>query len=319
MFAVVGTLVYLAVRTKRSKQVAVRQAATTMAKDLQMAAEMNKHLLISGCSTGIGRACALHFSKNGYHVFAGVRKASDAESLEAADHSGNLEPVMLDVTNDTQLSELKATLNSRLGDVGLAGLINNAGIARGGPLEYADPQDMHDMFNVNVMGPVLLTQAFLPLLRIAKGRIVMVSSVAGKLPLALMGAYNISKSGLEAFNDTLRQELAPHGIHVSLIAPGPIETPLLQSSDSGFQEVLDSLGKEGKVRYGELIQKFRVYFQTAQRNALPPQAVADAIEHALESDRPKTRYLVTKEAKLAYFFRWALSDRALDYVMSKSI
>ena len=122
---------------------------------------MDKNLLISGCSTGIGRACALHFAKNGYHVFAGVRKASDAESLKTADNSGNLEPVMLDVTNEAQLSELKATLNLRIGDVGLAGLVNNAGIARGGPLEYADSQDIRDMFNVNVMGPVLLTQAFL--------------------------------------------------------------------------------------------------------------------------------------------------------------
>ena len=229
---------------------------------------MNKHLLISGCSTGIGRACALHFAKNGYHVFAGVRKSSDAESLEADDHSGNLEPVMLDVTNETQLSELKATLNLRIGDVGLAGLVNNAGIARGGPLEHVDPQDVHDMFNVNVMGPVLLTKTFLPLLRVAKGRIVMISSAAGKLPLALAGAYNISKFGLEAFNDTLRQELAPHGIYVSLVAPGPIKTPLLERSGDGFQEVLESLSKEGKAQYGDLIEKMRVYFKTAERVTL---------------------------------------------------
>ena len=233
-----------------------------------MTAEVNKHLLISGCSTGIGRACALHFAKNGYHVFAGVRKTSDMESLEADDHSGNLEPVMLDVTNETQLSELKATLNLRIGDVGLAGLVNNAGIARGGPLEHVDPQDVHDMFNVNVMGPVLLTKTFLPLLRVAKGRIVMISSAAGKLPLALAGAYNISKFGLEAFNDTLRQELAPHGIYVSLVAPGPIKTPLLERSGDGFQEVLESLSKEGKAQYGDLIEKMRVYFKTAERVTL---------------------------------------------------
>ena len=279
---------------------------------------MNKNLLISGCSTGIGRACALHFAKNGYHVFAGVRKATDAKSLEAADSSGNLEPVKLDVTDKTQLSELKETLDLRIGDVGLAGLINNAGIARGGPLEYVDPQDVHDMFNVNVMGPVLLTQAFLPLLRVAKGRIVMVSSVAGKLPLALMGGYNISKCGLEAFNDTLRQELAPHGIRVSLVVPGPIETPLLQGSDRQFQETFDSLSEEGKERYGDMIERFRAYFQIARQSALPPQAVAEAVELALESARPKTRYLVTKEAKFAYFFRWLLSDRVLDFVISKT-
>lgn len=280
---------------------------------------MNKNLLISGCSTGIGRACALHFAKNGYHVYAGVRKASDAELLKTADDSGNLEPVMLDVTNELQLSELKENLTKRIGDVGLAGLVNNAGIAKGGPLEYVDPQDVRDMFNVNVMGPLLLTQMFLPLVTVAKGRIVTVGSIGGKVVTPMTGAYSISKIGLEAFNDALRQELAPHGIHVSLILPGPIKTPLLQSSDRQIQEVLDSLGKEGKERYGDLIEQIRGYFQTVQRNALPPQAVADAVEHALESGRPKTRYLVTKDAKIANFLRWALSDRLLDSVVSKMV
>ena len=189
---------------------------------------MTKNLLISGCSTGIGRACALHFAKTGYHVFACVRKESDAESLKAADDSGNLEPVMLDVTNELQLGELKAELNQRIGDTGLAGLINNAGIAKNGPIEYIDPQAVRDVFNVNVMGPLLLTQAFLPLVRVAKGRIVTIGSIAGKVASPTMAAYSISKFGIEAFSDSLRQELAPHGIHVSLVEPGPIETPMLQ-------------------------------------------------------------------------------------------
>ncbi len=284
-----------------------------------MTAEMNKHLLISGCSTGIGRACALHFAKNGYHVFAGVRKASDATSLETADASGNIEPVMLDVTNEAQLIELKAFLNKQIGDVGLAGLVNNAAIVKGGPLEYVDPQDVRDSFNVNAMGPLLLTQAFLPLLRVARGRVVMISSVSGKVAMPMTGSYAISKFGLEAFNDTLRQELAPHGIHVSLVVPGPTKTPLLMNSDDIIQQALDSLNEEGKARYGDLIGKIRVFFQTAQRSAVPPQVVADAVEHALESKKPKTRYLVTKETKITYFLHWVLSDRAWDFVISKSM
>ena len=278
---------------------------------------MKKNLLISGCSTGIGRACALHFAKIGYQVYASVRKASDAQSLKTADHSGNLEPVILDVTNELQLSELKADLSARTGDEGLAGLINNAGIARGGPLEYVLPQDVRDMFNVNVMGPLLLTQAFLPLVRVARGRIVTIGSIGGRLANPMMGAYCISKFGLEAFNDALRQELAPHGIHVSLIEPGPIKTPLLQGSDHQIQEVLDSLSNEATDRYGESIEQIRGYFQTVQDKASPPQAVADAVQRALESRKPKTRYLVTTEAKIANFLRWALPDRALDSVVSK--
>lgn len=278
---------------------------------------MNKNLLISGCSTGIGRACALHFAKNGYHVYAGVRKASDAESLKLADDSGNLEPVMLDVTDETQLSELKADLSNKIGDVGLTGLINNAGIARGCPLEYVDPQDVRDMFNVNVMGPLLLTQMFLPLLRVAKGRVVTIGSIGGKLVTPMTGAYSISKFGLEAFNDALRQELAPHGIHVSIIEPGPIKTPLLQGADHQMQDVLDSLSEEGLERYGDIIEQIRVYYQNVQSQAVPPQAVADVVEHALESARPKARYLVTKEAKIGNFLHWALPDRVFDSLLSR--
>ncbi len=280
---------------------------------------MTKNLLISGCSTGIGRACALHFAKTGYHVFACVRKESDAESLKAADDSGNLEPVMLDVTNELQLGELKAELNQRIGDTGLAGLINNAGIAKSGPIEYIDPQAVRDVFNVNVMGPLLLTQAFLPLVRVAKGRIVTIGSIAGKLASPTMAAYSISKFGVEAFNDSLRQELAPHGIHVSLVEPGPIETPMLQSADEITQEVLDSLNDQGKEYYADIIGKILGYFHTMQGRALPAQAVADVVEHALESGKPKTRYLVTTDAKIGNFLHWVLPDRAFDYVSSKMI
>ena len=280
---------------------------------------MPKNLFISGCSTGIGRACALHFAKNEYCVYAGVRKASDAESLKAADNTGNLEPVILDVTNESQLSDLKAYLSQKIGDVGLVGIINNAAIAKGGPLEYVVPQVVRDMFNVNVMGPLLITQTLLPLVRTANGRIVNIGSIGGKIANPMMGGYSITKFGLEAFNDSLRQELAPQGIHVSLIEPGPIDTPTLQSSDQQIQEVLDSLTDEGKERYGNSIAQIRVYFQAVQNKSLPPQVVVDAAEHALESERPKTRYLVTKEAKIGNFLRWMLSDRALDMILKKTL
>ncbi len=280
---------------------------------------MPKNLFISGCSTGIGRACALHFAKNEYCVYAGVRKASDAESLKAADNTGNLEPVILDVTNESQLSDLKAYLSQKIGDVGLVGIINNAAIARGGPLEYVVPQVVRDMFNVNVMGPLLITQTLLPLVRTANGRIVNIGSIGGKIANPMAGGYSITKFGLEAFNDSLRQELAPQGIHVSLIEPGPIDTPTLQSSDQQIQEVLDSLTDEGKERYGNSIAQIRVYFQAVQNKSLPPQVVVDAAEHALESERPKTRYLVTKEAKIGNFLRWMLSDRALDMILKKTL
>ncbi len=146
-----------------------------------------------------------------------------------------------------------------------------------------------------------------------------IGSMAGKVASPTLGAYSISKFGVEAFNDSLRQELAPHGIHVSLVEPGPIETPMLQSADEVTQETLDSLSEQGKEYYADIIRKVLGYFHTMQGRALPPQAIADVVEHALESNRPKTRYLVTTDAKIGNFLHWALPDRAFDYVSSKMI
>jgi len=278
---------------------------------------MAKNILISGCSTGIGRACALHFSKTGYHVFACVRKEADAESIKAEDKTGNLEPVLLDVTNELQLGELKAKLSQRLSEEGLVGLVNNAGIGEGGPLETVDPQIVRNVFNVNVMGPLLLTQAFLPLIRIGKGRIITIGSIAGKISSPGGGVYSISKFGIEAFNDALRQELAPQGIHVSLIEPGPIETPMLMNADEKTAEAKNGLSPEELGRYGEMIESNSRMFVELQSRALPAQAVADVVEHALEASKPKTRYLVTTDAKIGSFLKWLLSDRALDWVSVK--
>lgn len=278
---------------------------------------MAKNLLISGCSTGIGRACALHFAKNGYRVFACVRKQSDADSLAAADGSGNLEPMMLDVTDVAQLDALKAELDKKIGTQGLAGLINNAGVARGGPLEYIDPQIVRDVFNVNLMGPLLLTQAFLPLIKVAGGRVITIGSIAGKVASPMMGPYCISKFAVEAFCDTLRQELAAQGIHVALVEPGPIETPMLNSADEVAAESLAALTEQGRRQYGDMSTRVVNYFHQMQGRALPPQAVADVVEHALQAQRPRTRYLVTFDAKLGNLLHWLLPDRAFDFVTRK--
>jgi len=280
---------------------------------------MSKNLFISGCSTGIGRACALHFSSSGYHVFAGVRKESDAKSLREADSSGNLEPVILDVTNELQLGELKAELNQRIGDTGLAGLINNAGVDGSGPLEFVDPNLVRSVFDVNLMGPLLLTQAFMPLIRTGKGRIITVGSLAGKVSTTFNGPYCISKFGVEAFSDTLRQELAPQGIHVSLIEPGFIETPMVHGLESQVNEMQEILGEKGWEYYGEKLQSFASKFSKMATGALPPQAVADVIEHALEANRPRTRYVVTIEAKFYIFLKWLLPDRAVDFVAARIV
>ncbi len=276
-----------------------------------------KSIVISGCSTGIGRATALHFAARNYKVFAGVRKESDAQSLSGADASGNIRPVLLDVRVPEQLAAVVADLERELADTGLCALVNNAGIGRGAPLEYVDPNVVREVFEVNVMGPLLLTQAFLPLIRKAKGRIVTVGSIGGKVAGPINGPYNMSKFAIEAFSDALRMELAPEGIHVALLEPGPIATPMLASVPGLVAEVKATLPPEAIARYGAQIAGFASYFASLTSHALPPEAVAKVIEHAVEARRPRARYLVTRDAKIAAFMHWLLPDRAFDAVSAR--
>lgn len=273
-----------------------------------------KSIFISGCSTGIGRATALLFAAKGYRTFAGVRKESDAESLRADDTSGNLEPVLIDVTDAEQIRRLASNLDTKLGPQGLDGLVNNAGFGTGAPLEFLDPAMARRVMEVNVMGPLFVTQALLPLIRKARGRIVTIGSIGGRVVSPVNGIYSMSKFAIEAFNDALRLELAAQGISVSLIEPGPISTPMLNGVPAIVEEVGKTLPPEAIALYGGHIESTARYFGKMASRASPPEAVAKVIEHAMESPRPKTRYLVTTDAKAAAFLRWLLPDRLFDRV-----
>jgi NAD(P)-dependent dehydrogenase (short-subunit alcohol dehydrogenase family) len=274
-----------------------------------------KSILISGCSTGIGRATALHFSNKGYRVYAGVRREVDADSLRQEDMAGNIEPVILDVTVNEQLEAVKSKLEAELSDSGLTALVNNAGVGKGAPLEHASLDDVRTTFEVNTIGPLILTQAFIPLVRKAKGRIVTVGSVAGKVSGPVNGAYCMSKHAIEAFSDSLRAELAPQGIKVSLVEPGPIATPMLQGVDDIVEELRESLPAEALELYGDQINGVAKYFAGMNERALPPEEVAAVIEHAVEASNPKIRYLVTTDAKFGAFMRWLLPDWGFDALM----
>ncbi|MGE0624855.1 MAG: SDR family NAD(P)-dependent oxidoreductase [Pseudomonadales bacterium] len=273
-----------------------------------------KSLLISGCSSGIGRATALHFAGKGYRVFAGVRKEADAASLTAADGSGNLEPVMLDVTSVEQCQAVADLLAATLGPSGLDVLVNNAGVGDGAPLEFVDPEMVRHTFEVNVMGPLLLTQSLLPLIRLARGRIITVGSISGKLSGPINGPYSMSKFAVEAFCDSLRAELAPQGIQVSLIEPGPVETPMLLGVPALVETAKSTLPAEALALYGDQIRGMANYFAALGRRASSPLDAAKVIERAVESRRPKTRYLVGRDAKIGAVLKWLLPDRAFDFV-----
>jgi NAD(P)-dependent dehydrogenase (short-subunit alcohol dehydrogenase family) len=249
------------------------------------------NILVSGASTGIGRACALRFAKLGYRVFAGVRKAADGDAVRA-DCSRLIEPVLLDVTSAESIAAALAVV----GDQPLAGLVNNAGIAALGPVELLSANVWRRQFEVNVIGLVAVTQAFLPLLRRARGRIVNVGSIAGRSALPGSGAYDSTKFAAEAITDVLRMELHPWGISVSLIEAGAVSTPIWEKSLREADDLRGRVAPERYALYESLMAKVREEAAEAARTALPVEAVVKAVEHAMTARKPKTRYLVGKDA-----------------------
>lgn len=271
-------------------------------------------IVITGCSTGIGRETALRLACAGHRVFAGVRREADAEALRAECVAG-LEPVLLEVTDAASIEAAAKQVASALGEAGLAGLVNNAGITTGGPLEYVDLDELRRVLEVNTIAPVAVTQAFLPLLRRARGRVVLVTSIGGRIATPIIAPYSASKFALEALGDALRVELAPWGMHVAIVEPGAIATAIFGKGRSLAEQLMPSLSEEGKRRYAGMIRAVLDAFNAMEARANPPERAARAIEHALTAARPRTRYLVGGDARAqAWIAR--LPDRARDRVLA---
>jgi len=273
-----------------------------------------KTVLITGASTGIGRACALHLDRLGWQVFAGVRRAADAAALRAA-ASTDLAPLILDVTQTEQVTAAAEQVNNLVGEGGLDGLVNNAGISIAGPLEFVPLELWRRQLEVNVLGQVCVTQAFLPLLRRAHGRIINMSSTSGLNAMPAIGPYAASKFALEALSDSLRVELRHLGVKVILVEPGPIFTPIWERSlavaDAWLAEAppaLDDL-------YGDIVPVVRDWALSAERRGLPVERVSEAVAHALMVPKPKARYLIVGYPRLfVYLLRLApvgLRDRMI--------
>lgn len=275
-------------------------------------------VVITGASTGIGAACARFLADHGFQVFAGVRDLQAGEVL-ASGRSLRLIPIQLDVTEDTSIRNAAERVTHHLGDAGLAGLINNAGIAVGSPLEVIPIDQLRRQFEVNVFGQVAVTQAFLPLLRKAHGRIVNMGSIAGRATIPLMGPYSASKHALEALTDALRLELQQWGIQVSVIEPGAIATPIWEKSVRAAKDLETAADSSAAIGYTELIMRIKETVGKAAERAIPPDAVVRAVVHALTASRPRTRYLVGTDAKIrAWMVKWLpdrLNDRLLTWIL----
>jgi NAD(P)-dependent dehydrogenase (short-subunit alcohol dehydrogenase family) len=275
-------------------------------------------VVITGASTGIGRACALHLDSLGFEVFAGVRKPADGEDLSGRG-SGRLRPLQLDVTDEKQIEAAAREVANAVGERGLAGLVNNAGVAVSAPLEFIPIDELRRQLEVNVIGQVAVTQAMLPLLRRAKGRVVNIGSIGGRIALPFVGPYAASKFALEALTDSLRRELRAAGVEVSIVRPGGIKTPIWERGIGTATEIRAQMPPEGESVYGKALDATRAAAADVGRNGLPPEAVAKVVEHALTARKPRTRYLVGRDAKMRAVLAKVLPDRVFDRMIARAM
>jgi NAD(P)-dependent dehydrogenase (short-subunit alcohol dehydrogenase family) len=274
-------------------------------------------VLISGSSTGIGRACALRLDRAGFRVFAGVRNRGDAESLDA-EGSERLEPVILDVTDEGTIEATHERIEQITGGR-LAGLVNNAGIVVAGPIETLDLDGLRRQLEVNVTGQVAVTQAFLPQIRTARGRIVLMASIGGRMGLPYMSPYHASKFALEGVGDSLRQEMRPFGVNVSIIEPGAIATPFWGKGTEQVDQVLETMSPQQLELYEHSARAAAAAAGKAGERGIAPDRVAKAVEHALTASRPRTRYLVGVDARVQAAVRKLLPDRLLDRLVASQM
>jgi NAD(P)-dependent dehydrogenase (short-subunit alcohol dehydrogenase family) len=271
-------------------------------------------VLVTGASTGIGRATALRLDASGWRVFAGVRRDGDAEDLRLA-ASDRLVPLMLDITEAAQIAAAAERIEAEAGGQ-LDGLVNNAGVAIPSPLETLPIEDFRRQIEVNLTGQVAMTQAVLPSIRRARGRIVFISSIGGRIAFPMTGAYHAAKFGIEAVGDIFRQELRSWGISVSIVEPGSIDTPIWERGERTADEVGERSPQLEEL-YGRAVERYRkVVKQTAERG-IAPDKVAAAIEHALTDGRPRSRYLVGIDAKVQARLKPLLPTPVFDRIVAR--
>jgi NAD(P)-dependent dehydrogenase (short-subunit alcohol dehydrogenase family) len=271
-------------------------------------------VFISGSSSGIGEACALGLDERGYDVFAGVRNEEDGKSL-CQRASQRLQPVIVDITNPDQIKTAFETVRQTLGEKPLVGLINNAGISVGGPLEFVPIDRLRHILEVNLIGHISVSQLFISLLRKSQGRIINVGSVSGIFASPLMGPYCASKYAMEAISDVMRRELKPWNIKVSVLEPGIIATKIWGKASIQAERAIKEAPEEVLHLYGSLIEHVQKHVKDIDKKAQSPEVVVRAVIHALTARRPKTRYLIGPRAKPQKVMSW-LPDNIQDRIVA---
>jgi NAD(P)-dependent dehydrogenase (short-subunit alcohol dehydrogenase family) len=278
-------------------------------------------VVITGTSTGIGRASALALDRLGFQVFAGVRRQADGDSLRSA-ASPRLTPIHLDVTDDATIAAAGSLVRKSIHDTGvdgLAGLVNNAGTTVPCPVEYLPLDAFRRQLELHLTGPLALTKTFLPLLKAGRGRIVNVTSVGGRVGVPFMAPYAAGKHGLEGMSDVLRLELRALGVQVCVIEPGSVSTTMRHKLERDTKEWLDALPEDGRKRYGRALRSMATSVSRHAAHGSSPDVVARAVVHALTSRRPRTRYPVAAGARRLLFMRRVLPDRVFDRMVLRTV
>ena len=277
---------------------------------------MARNAVISGASTGIGRAIALHLDGLGFRVFAGVRRDEDGEALRAA-ASERLVALRLDVTDEAGVAAAAKTVAAAVGAEGIQGLINNAGVGGGGIGEFIELDALRRLFEVNVFGVAVMTRDFLPLVRQGSGRVVHIGSNGGYTTSPFIAPYSATKHAIEALADGLRRELRPWGIEVALIEPGSVATPIWEKGREEIDRLRRTLPDRGKELYEPMIASFAAYLDQTAARGVPPERVAEAVAHALTARRPRTRYRVGPDARIMWWLGKLLPDRVIDALLTR--
>jgi len=276
-----------------------------------------KSIVITGASSGIGRAASLRLALHGWRVFAGVRKDSDAQAL-GSDSQGRLETILLDVTDRESILRAAHEVGTRLGGRGLDALFNNAGIGSTSPIEYTSLDQLRETFEVNLFGQIATIQAFLPLIRAAKGRIINTGSVGDHVAPPFIGPLASSKAAFASMSAALRLELRPQGIGVCVLEPGAINTPAVEKTLGGVERTIASLPPEGAALYGEPMRRVAHTFAEKEHAGSPPEAVAAVLERALNDDSPRTRYPAGKDSRRLALLARFLPEKLLDLAILRT-
>jgi NAD(P)-dependent dehydrogenase (short-subunit alcohol dehydrogenase family) len=266
-------------------------------------------VLVTGAARGIGKSIVEHLSSRGWDVMAGVRSQRDAEAVTVANPQ-RISAVILDVTDAENVAALNATLPERLDAI-----VNNAGIVVSGPMESVTPDDWRKQLEINVIGQLAVTQAVLPRIRVARGRIVFISSVNGQLSMPLIGAYCASKFALEAAADALRMELRPWHIPVVLVEPAQTDTDMWRTADTMVVQTEAALTPEHRTLYAKHIAGMKKRIPVSQKMAVPVERVSAVVEEALTARRPRARYVVGVVPKLQVALLTNLPTRLRDRVL----